>query len=194
MNRADWDSLPIQLKRQEWRVKLHKLSYSSEHRASCLPAGTPGGEIEALDFDSVKEYWYGRQFRNQVKSADALYVNSGKWYLVEFKYGSAHAHDVIKKYYDSIVGLVEHGCLTWDECLEKLTLILVAKNAGRIAGYDIGAKSGASHSPVWRCLASDVSNMDVNNDCRIQLAHYVQSSIVMTIDDFVAFVVSEGWR
>lgn len=194
MNPADFTSLPVDLQQSGWLKPFSELSYSTDHRASCIQAGTSCGNIEALNFDTIKEHWYGRRFHDQVKSADALYVDKGVWYLVEFKYGGAQAYDVVKKYYDSIVGIVEHGCLSWRDCRERLRTILVWRNADRFDAYDIGKKSGESRNPVWDCFPRDVKNMNADTDFRIHLGHFVNASYVMSVDDFASFAASEGWQ
>ena len=194
MNPVDFTSLPVDLQQSDWLKPFSELSYSTEHHASCIQAGTACGNIKALNFDTIKEHWYGRSFHDQVKSADALYVDKGVWYLVEFKYGGAQAYDVVKKYYDSIVGIVEHGCLSWRDCCERLRTILVWRNADRFDAYDIGKKSGESRSPVWECFPRDVKNMNADTDFRIHLGHFVNASYVMSVEDFASFAANEGWQ
>lgn len=194
MSPADFTSLPVDLRNADWLEPFSELSYSTEHHASCIQTGTACGNIQALNFDTIKEHWYGDAFHDQVKSADALYVDKGVWYLVGFKYGGAKAYDVVKKYYDSILGLVEHGCLSWRDCRERLKTVLVWSGATCFDAYDIGKKSGEARCPSWSCFPRDVKNMNANTDFRILLGHFVSDAYVMGIDDFVSFTANEGWQ
>lgn len=104
---------------------------ASNQGARCLNTETHvhSALLRAVNFDKVKEEWYQKRFHDQVRSCDALYYHGGDYYLFEFKTGEVNSLDVFRKIYDSIIGLMEHGKLTLDECRRLLNVILIANNA-----------------------------------------------------------------
>ena len=45
----------------------------SDQNVVCIDDDLPCARLTAIDFDSVKDAWYGRRFFHRVRSCDALY-------------------------------------------------------------------------------------------------------------------------
>ena len=148
--------------------------------------------LQAVNFDKVKENWYQSRFHDQVKSCDALYYHDSAYYLLEFKTGDLHWLDVLRKIYDSIIGLIEHGKLTLDECRRNLNVILVANHAENSPN-----KALANHLQQlakWTYPMDESFLKSLNdNDIRRLTNFLVKWAYRMTPDDFDEFVKAKEW-
>lgn len=70
-------------------------------------------KIKVVDFDKIpKEYCKRMKIQNLPCSNDALYISKDNvWYFIEFKNGSVDAAEIYRKFYDSILILVEMGVI-----------------------------------------------------------------------------------
>lgn len=148
--------------------------------------------LQAVNFDKVKEEWYQFRFHDQVKSCDALCYHGGDYYLLEFKTGEVNGLDVFRKIYDSIIGLMEHGKLTLDECRRLLSVILIANDAEKSPNAPL--KSHLQIRTDWNYTMDKAFLKKLSpNDIRRLTNYLVKWAYRMTPDEFEAFVQEKGW-
>ena len=167
---------------------------SSKQQSRCLNATkhVHAAILKAVNFDKVKENWYQKRFHDQVKSCDALYYHGGDYFLLEFKTGEVKALDVFRKIYDSIIGLMEHGKLTLDQCRRQLNVILIANNAENSPNAPL--KSHLQQRSDWDySKGNDFVKKLNDNDIRRLTNYLVKWAYRMTPDEFEAFVQNKGW-
>lgn len=121
---VDLDVLESQLPRLHNKT-LGELSRNDDGKV-CLDSTLSCATLIAENFDDVKEDWYNQRFRNQVRSADALYKHNERYYLIEFKTGKPENVDIHRKLYDSVLGIIEHNVLNLEECRTKLQYVVVS--------------------------------------------------------------------
>ena len=114
------------------------------------------------------------------------------WYLIEFKTGKAEVWATARKIYDSVISLVENGVLTFKECREKLTFLLVMKEADRFRYYNLGKIVNKDYGEVWEYDVRDIPSQMENTDPRILTGQLVQKVFVLSVDDFCSYV--HDWR
>ena len=70
-------------------------------------------KIKVVNFDKMpKEYCKRMKVKNLPCSNDALYVSKDNvWYFIEFKNGSVDTAEIYRKFYDSILILLEMGVI-----------------------------------------------------------------------------------
>ena len=149
--------------------------------------------LQAINFDKVKENWYQARFHDQVKSCDALYYHNDDYYLIEFKTGHVDGLDVFRKIYDSVIGLIEHGKLTLDECRRQLNVILVANNAE--VSPNAPLSEHLSLLAEWNYRIDDNFLKSLRtNDIRRLTNFLVKWAFRMTPDEFEKYVQIRSWK
>ena len=114
---------------------FHELSYDRESGSYCIDETSTAAEIEAVDFDAFKEAVYqplrGKTGRLPC-SVDALYLHRDTLYAVEFKTGTPENWNLIRKAYDTVMCLTEHGMrgfsYEWARC--HMTYVVVCSDEG----------------------------------------------------------------
>lgn len=150
---------------------------------ACLDSGTPAGDILAYDFDTIKlRQNKGRPFKG--KSADALIIDNGDYYLIEFKTGGIAVDDILRKVYDSALVLVEMGALTWQGCKEHLTFIVVGKEMEK-------RFQQAYKTPLSVCMQPGYRQ--VNMDPRVVSGQVAKEVLLQTIQDFEKYAAAKKW-
>lgn len=161
----------------------------------CVNVGGRCEKIEAINFDPVVNDFYAC-VPFAAKSTDALYIWQDEVYLIEFKTGEVDTDAMYRKLYDSCIMLVEAGVLTWNDCLLRVTGMLVQENAAhRFSAYDLpGTARPASDPPYEYALPLDLSCMNSDTDYRILSDYLVKKVYVLTPNDFDAFGLQRGWQ
>ena len=175
-------------------LTLTNLSATTDGKNRCLSTTdhVHAAFLQAVDFDKVKEKWNQSRFHDQVKSCDALYYQDGDYYLLEFKTGHVDGLDVFRKIYDSIIGLMEHGKLTLEECRRQLNVILIANNAENSPNAPLSKH--LQKLTKWRYSMNKAFLKSLkDNDIRRLTNFLVKWAYRMTPDDFEAFVQDKGW-
>ena len=189
MTDLDFSALPAELRADRFRKTLADLSKtkpkSGEEVRYCLDPDSAVGQIKALDFDAIKSAWYAEGFVFLGKSADALIVDGGDYFLVEFKVSKMPVAETMRKVYDSAVALVEHGILTWESCRQRLSFILVGKQARLRFDRNYGRLAA-------EFMAENYRNADA--DPRILTGQVVREVYVMDVPDFTSFTLEKGWQ
>ena len=188
MKPNDFDLLPSDLQDMVFRKSLADLSATKpkpeEEKRYCIGPTSSAGKVQAVDFDAVKEYWRGGRFVFKGKSADALIVDGPEYYLIEFKTGRIDTAESLRKAYDSAMALVEYNVLTWDQCKQHLTFLLVGTEAEIRLGQ-LRNKSVADYmNPSYSC---------VNHDPRTVVGQVVKSFEIYTPEEFETFVLQKQW-
>lgn len=127
MKEADFLKLPVSLP-YKGNVDTFLEISKNDKGEECVITGGYCANINAIKFDDVKVTWYGMTLPNQVRSCDALFVDEGKFYLIEFKTGKPENFDIHRKIYDSVIALMEHGVLTLSDCRDHLQYIVVSRH------------------------------------------------------------------
>ena len=129
MKPGDFNFLLSDLRDMAFRNSLVELSAAKskleEDKRYCIEPTSSAGSVQAVNFDAVKDYWRNGKFMFKGKSADALIVDGVEYYLIEFKTGRIDTAESLRKAYDSAMALVEYNILTWDQCKQHLTFVLV---------------------------------------------------------------------
>lgn len=124
MTEQDLSSLAAQLPNAR-TMSLGERS-KSDQGVACLDDGLSSSRLTAIDFDSVKDAWYGRRFFHRVRSCDALYRHGESYCLIEFKTGKATNLGLHRKLYDSVIALTEHGVLDLETCRSNVQFVVVS--------------------------------------------------------------------
>ncbi len=174
--------------------QLTDLSATTDGKNRCLDTKdhVHAAFLQAVDFDKVKENWYQSRFHDQVKSCDALYYQDGDYYLLEFKTGDVKGLEVFRKIYDSIIGLMEHGKLTLEECRRQLNVILIANNAENSPNAPLSKHLQKLTKWQYSMNKAFLKSLK-DNDIRRLTNFLVKWAYRMTPDDFEAFVQDKGW-
>ena len=171
-----------------FRKSLSELSATKskleEDKKYCIEPTSRAGRVQAVDFDAVKEYWRSGRFVFKGKSADALIVDGSEYYLIEFKTGRIVADDLLRKVYDSAMALVEYNVLTWDQCKQHLTFVLVGTEVEMRLAH-LRKKSAVDYT--------NPSYSGVNQDPRTVVGQVVKGFEIYTPAEFVAFAVEKQW-
>ena len=188
MKQRDFDILPDDLRDVSFRKSLSELSLTKskndEDKKYCIEPTSSAGRVQAVDFDAVKEYWRGGRFVFKGKSADALIVDGPEYYLIEVKTGRIDTAESLRKAYDSAMALVEYNILTWNQCKQHLTFLLVGTEAEKRLGQ-LRKKSVAAYM--------NPSYTGVNNDPRIVVGQAVNGFEIYTPEEFETFVLQKQW-
>jgi hypothetical protein len=149
----------------------------------------------SINYDKIKESWYGVRLPNQVRSVDCLFVKGGVFYFIEFKTGKPDNLDIHRKIYDTVLGLVEHNILTLDACRTQVKYLVVSKRYG-----------DAFDGSLLEYLETDIKepwdyeiNMEVlrnwdKNDIRKLSNFLVRKVYKLSLTDFDKFAENRGWR
>lgn len=188
MKQSDFDRLPDDLRNVAFRKSLAELSATKlktgAEKRYCVAPASNAGKVQAIDFDSVKDFWRDGKFVFKGKSADALIADGSEYYLIEFKTGGINISDTLRKTYDSAMALAEHNVLTWDQCRHHLTFVLVGTEVEKRL-EQIRKKSVAD------CMNPSYSG--VNNDPRTVVGQLVKGFEVYTPAEFEDFVLQKQW-
>ena len=101
---------------------------TNDRGLGCLDNSLTCHSLVAVNFDAVKDDWYGKRFFHQVRSCDALYKNGDRYYLIEFKTGSPKNLDLFRKLYDSVIALVENKVQDFDGCRTRVQYLVVSRS------------------------------------------------------------------
>ena len=196
MSESDFLLLPKWMCNTKCRKTLAELSATHPKDPSkveyCLAPESEMGKLMAVDFDHVKELRYEGKLPFLCKSADALYIYSGKWYLIEFKTGKAEVWASVRKIYDSVVLLVESGVLTFDECREKLSFIIVMRDWERFPYYNLGKIVDKDYGEKWDYDVRDIPKEVENADPRILTEQVAKKVLILSVEDFCSF--AKDWH
>ena len=188
MKQSDFGLFPKDLRDMSFRKSLAELSATKskleEDKKYCIEPTSSAGMVQALDFDAVKEHWRDGKFVFKGKSADALIVDGSEYYLIEFKTGRIVADDLLRKVYDSAMALVEYNVLTWDQCKQHLTFVLVGTEVETRLAH-LRKKSVADYT--------NPSYSGVNQDPRTVVGQVVKGFEIYTPAEFEAFAEGKNW-
>lgn len=188
MKLSDFDLLPDDLRDVVFRKSLAELSATkskfTEDKKYCIGLTSSVGMVQALDFDAVKEHWRDGRFVFKGKSADALIVDGTEYYLIEFKTGGIAVDDLLRKVYDSAMALVEYNVLTWDQCKQHLTFVLVGTEVETRLAH-LRKKTVADYM--------NPSYSSVNQDPRTIVGQVVKCFQIYTPAEFEAFAAEKQW-
>ena len=188
MKQSDFDRLHDGLQNVVFRKPLAELSAtkakSGAEKKYCIAPTSNAGNVQAIDFDSVKDYWRDGKFVFKGKSADALIVDGSEYYLIEFKTGGIDIADTLRKAYDSAMALVEYNVLTWDQCKQHLTFVLVGTEVETRLAH-LRKKSVADYT--------NPSYSGVNQDPRTVVGQVVKGFEIYTPTEFEAFALGKQW-
>ena len=162
---------------------------------TCLDSSLSCHALTAIKFDDIKDAWYNLKFFHQVRSADVLYKNGDKYYLIEFKTGKPDNFDLHRKLYDSVLGLMEHAVLTLDECRGNLQYLVVSLeydphpcHSEMLAHFDAG------DNEPWEYEVSKVALKNwPTKDIRKLSGFLVENIYKLCPADFNKFVTNRKW-
>lgn len=174
---------------------LYVLSMNKQKKA-CLDATYSSSSLTAINFDKVKEEWYRATLPRRMRSADALYVHEGKYYLIEFKTGNPTGVDLHRKAYDSVIGLTEHTQFTYTDCREKVLYIVVSPKFGTKSPLDPQKNHLKSLGVVepweYKPTAETIKSWD-KDDLRKLSGCLVRKVYQLSPEDFNQFAVNRKW-
>ena len=165
-------------------VLSESLAKAGESIKRCLDPNSKVGQLTAIDFDGIKDVWCDGVFPFKCKSPDALFYQDDVWHLIEFKTGSSRVESIIRKLYDSVILLVSHNVLSWEECREKLRFISVQVDAKRRFQYYELRDQGYEYE------LQDIKPKQVNLDPRILTGQVAKKVYVMDVPDFATYAAS----
>ena len=90
----------------------------------------PSCNLMAVAIEEVLSAWYDYDWRQRRNGkgpcmCDAFHRRGDRITLVEFKSGSLDGTVLHRKLYDTILALMEHGCLTMDQCRDNVDYVVV---------------------------------------------------------------------
>lgn len=190
MRNSDISNMPSPLSERRFVKSLSALSENlpraGEPVKRCLEQDSRVGQLSAIDFDAVKDAWCAGAFPFKCKSSDALFYQDGVWHLVEFKTGGARVENIIRKVYDSVILLVSHNVLSWEECREKLMFVSVQVDArDRFQYYELRGQK-------YEYELQDIKPKQANLDPRVLTGQVAKKVYVMDVPDFVSY--AESWE
>ncbi len=193
MRASDFASLPLSLPYQGNTGTFGEIS-KNDVGEPCVVVGGYCENLKAINFDDVKEAWYGHKLPNQVRSCDALYVDADRFYLVEFKTGGPENFDLHRKIYDSVIAFIEHGVLSLADCRIRLQYVVVSKmysDAGQdtLLGY---LEQGISEPWEYTMNRQAVQKWG-KNEIR-KLTNFLFSKVFkLSLIDFDRFAENRNW-
>ena len=190
MRDSDISNMPFPLSESRFVKSLSALSENlpkeGEPVKRCLAQDSKVGQLTAIDFDAVKDAWCAGAFPFKCKSSDALFCQDDVWHLIEFKTGGARVENIIRKLYDSVILLVDHNVLSWEECCEKLMFISVQVDAkDKFQYYELRGQG-------YEYELQDLKPRQANFDPRILTGQVAKKVYVMDVPDFVSY--AETWE
>ena len=190
MRDSDISNMPFPLSESRFVKSLSALSENlpkeGEPVKRCLAQDSKVGQLTAIDFDAVKDAWCAGAFPFKCKSSDALFCQDDVWHLIEFKTGGARVENIIRKLYDSVILLVGHNVLSWEECCEKLMFISVQVDAkDKFQYYELRGQG-------YEYELQDLKPRQANFDPRILTGQVAKKVYVMDVPDFVSY--AETWE
>ena len=190
MRDSDISNMPFPLSESRFVKSLSALSENlpkeGEPVKRCLAQDSKVGQLTAIDFDAVKDAWCAGAFPFKCKSSDALFCQDDVWHLIEFKTGGARVENIIRKLYDSVILLVGHNVLSWEECCEKLMFISVQVDAkDKFQYYELRGQG-------YEYELQDLKPRQANFDPRSLTGQVAKKVYVMDVPDFVSY--AETWE
>lgn len=160
----------------------------------CVTEDGYSASLKAINYDTIKRAWYEKDFPHQVKSCDALYADGRKLYLIEFKTGKPKNFDIHRKIYDSIIALVEHGVLSWQECREHVQYLIVSKRYESPEPDSLLAYLEVELREPWDYVADrQTREMWNEHDIRKLTSFLFEKAFKLSLQDFDLFAQRRHW-
>jgi hypothetical protein len=193
MKTSDFLKLPASLPYKDNVDTFFEIS-KNDKGEECVAVGGYCEGLSAIKFDNVKANWYGLTLPNQVRSCDALFVDAGRFYLIEFKTGKPENIDIHRKIYDSVIALIEHNVLTLLDCRERLQYIVVSRHYKEVVHDSLLGYLEDEVSEPWEYVVDQQAlNSWGKHEIR-KLTNFLFSRVYkLSLSEFDRFARNRNW-
>ena len=167
---------------------------TNDRGLGCLDDSLNCHSLVAVNFDAVKDDWYGKRFFHQVRSCDALYKDGERYYLIEFKTGTPKNLDLFRKLYDSVFSLIENRVLDFEGCRTQVQCLIVSRAYEPSDSHrELLKHFEQGDSEPWEYDVRDVLMADDRSDIRRLAGFLVDKIYKLSPQDFDKFASNRNW-